>query len=623
MARRNKNKQKRRRKKSDRKRTAANSNPAPESGFRTHEASLTSETGDPVATINWAYSSIDQAVVITNGEDPHVVALLADPKYRQAFALDVAMKEDLTHEEALAMVEAEWKLIQSGVPDGRLTWKYDGRKDELILGGANPEKFLAVLKDEEGRQVLIDEIHRTSNDLDLEKIELLVDDWYRRMVYADVMRRSPALAFGLGMMGTGPAVPDPVLKLTPQEVSRRAYIKMMECLYIGSRGRSQTFGETVQSKMGAKHAFPGAENKDTAESRMRDSRLAWALMRTAKLFHISPETFAEFHHAADEATCQASVGLSSDEFWIDKAMTQDNATKHYKFLTNANENGPDWPEHLPFDRMFIGYGAGYWDDPERLRLLWTMRGSPPPDGYLQAGVVGHLVTAAGDVWEFMQVEFEDGGVNWASERIRFAKTGWSPRFHVSAWIIPALLNMINENRTYIEQRAPLPHERRTHKDHRKGMGIKGKDRIGHVPAPFFVIKVKDSTIHERVPALVGAGFKRQLSYKTDVRAHERVFVRRGPLPMGDEEREKYKGLGYRVYEQRQLSDEDRRRLSKRGHAQKRPGEWLAVKHVWIDEHMNSNDPNLEYVPALRVVPGETQAAINVDAKPVNPTGSER
>ena len=176
--------------------------------------------------------------------------------------------------------------------------------------------------------------------------------------------------------------------------------------------------------------------------------------------------------------------------------------------------------------------------------------------------------------------------------------------------------MINENRTYIVESKPLRHERQEHKRRRNTMGLKGsKHRPFHVPSPFFIIHVKDSTIQERSKAVMEGEPARQLSYKTDVRGHERVFVRRGLMPMSSEDRARYKGLDYRIYEQRQIIDDDRRRLTKRGHAQKRQNEWLAVKHVWIDEHMNSNDPDLDYVPALRVVSGEKHVAIELPTAP--------
>lgn len=59
-------------------------------------------------------------------------------------------------------------------------------------------------------------------------------------------------------------------------------------------------------------------------------------------------------------------------------------------------------------------------------------------------------------------------------------------------------------------------------------------------------------------------------------------------------------LDYRVYtESTAIPDEDQQRLAYRGHAQMRSREWLAIKHVWVREHMTNNDPSLTYVPAVR------------------------
>lgn len=40
-------------------------------------------------------------------------------------------------------------------------------------------------------------------------------------------------------------------------------------------------------------------------------------------------------------------------------------------------------------------------------------------------------------------------------------------------------------------------------------------------------------------------------------------------------------------------------MVRKGHLHKKPDEWVAVRVIWMDEHMNVMDDSLPYVPAIR------------------------
>ena len=56
-----------------------------------------------------------------------------------------------------------------------------------------------------------------------------------------------------------------------------------------------------------------------------------------------------------------------------------------------------------------------------------------------------------------------------------------------------------------------------------------------------------------------------LTYRHDVRGHERCRVQRGPLPLDLKTREILVGRGYTVYENKDPLDDDVRRMLTRGH----------------------------------------------------------
>lgn len=91
-----------------------------------------------------------------------------------------------------------------------------------------------------------------------------------------------------------------------------------------------------------------------------------------------------------------------------------------------------------------------------------------------------------------------------------------------------------------------------------------------------------------------------MTHRTDVMAHERLLVRRGPLPIPEKKYEYYIKNGFKVFSDTGLDGSLRRKLTIKGHALKRRDEWLVVKTIWIKQHMNSNDEALPYRRKLTI-----------------------
>jgi hypothetical protein len=78
-------------------------------------------------------------------------------------------------------------------------------------------------------------------------------------------------------------------------------------------------------------------------------------------------------------------------------------------------------------------------------------------------------------------------------------------------------------------------------------------------------------------------------------------VRVGDEPIDGKLLEELLERGYRVYgAEGSLTPRDRQRLQRRGKLRRVPGQWLAIMTYFIKSHVSPANPNLPYVPAVRV-----------------------
>lgn len=119
----------------------------------------------------------------------------------------------------------------------------------------------------------------------------------------------------------------------------------------------------------------------------------------------------------------------------------------------------------------------------------------------------------------------------------------------------------------------------------------------HRPRPFYLVPLRARLITEEPRHETGPHGQIQYDHRWDVRGHERVRFRRGPLPLSTKLADKLLELEYRVH-QTKPEGEDLQRMEERG-IQWADGEWLALKVRWIDHYIKGPD-GAPYVPAIRV-----------------------
>jgi hypothetical protein len=118
---------------------------------------------------------------------------------------------------------------------------------------------------------------------------------------------------------------------------------------------------------------------------------------------------------------------------------------------------------------------------------------------------------------------------------------------------------------------------------------------------YYVIDVKPNVVRKAASKAVSSirsKRKHVLTHRHDRDGHERVYVKRGPLPLSEEECKVLRLRNYVIYTEGQPSDENKDRLVRRRLPLREEGEWLAIRAGWVRSSV-VGDESLPYRPAVR------------------------
>jgi hypothetical protein len=160
-------------------------------------------------------------------------------------------------------------------------------------------------------------------------------------------------------------------------------------------------------------------------------------------------------------------------------------------------------------------------------------------------------------------------------------------------IVQMIIDIINDHKRFIVEKGK---GKKSQKALRKASKKAGS--IGYVPAPYYVVRLKDELVEDIARDEHGSR-PRFLSHRYDRRGHERCYVRRGPLPLDPELYAKLQKAGYKIFTTADPDAETYRRLMRRQMKPKSHDEWLAILTKWIEATV-CGDESLPYVPAVRV-----------------------
>lgn len=367
----------------------------------------------------------------------------------------------------------------------------------------------------------------------------------------------------------------------------------------------------------------------------QNAALCWAQLRDARVFHVGEELVKHTYLKVHRWLTEAVSGFDYESFWYednDRGIGDDGDDEigrrpDWQHLIDtwkeASVHAP-WPERFVFPNMLLGYGQGYdLSEVDQIGKFPAYSSTHLFDDLLSARVVAHLVTESGYVWEFVRLDFSGGRMGFTTEPFRMADwtfadmpsglrshdsrnpEGWRRSFDTTQYIVPTLLHLMTQYRTLVVESDMGKGNKRDFRHKRKQFGLKNPGRRRgrvHAPPPFYRVKLRTKVVEE-IPEYLKNNTPRRLTYRHDVRGHERCKIRRGPLPLDPKMRQKLVDRGYRVYDHaEQVPDEDVKRLITRGHPLRRDDEWVAVRSHWVRPFIRG-DESLPYVPALRVATG--------------------
>jgi len=347
----------------------------------------------------------------------------------------------------------------------------------------------------------------------------------------------------------------------------------------------------------------GEQMEDPLRER-RYAKLAHSLLKAAKLIHIPPQVYAGFHHEWDVRLCE-----EIDVEW--RAPTQLRRVPTDALIeegrrtaeqTRRRMRAMPFPDRLPFDSTYIVYGRGLEVTEMQLYYKTNMDMAKRMS---DVSLIGMLLSSSGHCIEFFHgrdMSSRNPNIPLLFNVVHSENGKWAGyEREANIDLTPAIANEIVEHiNGSVQIRTPTKHSKNLRKMWRLQRKLAGVGK-GEPPPDFYPYILRSSTNRGSSDRIVR--LRSQVTYRTDVIAHERLLVRRGEKPMSPKRHEYYIDNGFDVFIDEDPPLKTLRKMYVKGHELKRDDEWVVVKSVWIDAHMNNNDESLPYRRKLTIAGG--------------------
>ncbi len=329
-------------------------------------------------------------------------------------------------------------------------------------------------------------------------------------------------------------------------------------------------------------SIAGPETSPAEMRRIRENW--WALFRQARIFDIPVATVTRLIEASRVYVITKILGLKPsdvepDTYAADVTLEQSNWLHQCAMAVSV-------PSKLPFEVCFFGFGAGVTDS--------------RPDGGERSALLGILVTTHGHVANVV-LKDKDGDQLTDTMAIELVhvpgSNDWAPHMVDEPWFLTALVDLLQDQRTFTLQ-----------EERSKGFNQAYKGSAAHatkdknaLPPPYYLVTMRrDFRLREAKEALDRTPRpRRPLSYRFDVRAHDRARIERGPLPMDEARRKILDRRGYTILVAGQpIPERIQEALFRRGEGPPAQDGWLAIKLSDVDQFVRGPESG-EYVPSIR------------------------
>lgn len=348
-----------------------------------------------------------------------------------------------------------------------------------------------------------------------------------------------------------------------------------------------------------------ARSPEGAEKTARGGMVAATAMKNAVIYEIPLSLFKSLYRASDIYTCVSIAGLE----WHDPdddPVPRDHLIKqmpHYwESVSTAGRKVP-FPSKFSFPYMWLAL-----DRP--LQLRDNQREFFFCDEWPMANLVGFLVSDQGFLWTVIIVANNDnlilddlGRVSGANVNLHClteydCDAGWYGPMTLTPWVAPALIEWINDHKVVTVEKVGGLHYRRLFRQSAKKRKYKMR-----VPPPYYAVTMRDEVVEAAARERFASKKRREYQHQWQVTGHDRIRIKRGPLPLDDKTRAELlkpraKGARYQIYEYGHPADELAQQLWRRGVKPKGDREWLAVLVSRVDDYVKG-PVDAPFIPSTR------------------------
>ena len=335
------------------------------------------------------------------------------------------------------------------------------------------------------------------------------------------------------------------------------------------------------------------ENKKVAEKFRTECGAMYNLLRRAKIFEITPESYNELHISIDRHVTEDIAHLKFyDPREARVEVPIEEGILLHRRQAEAVQKLP-FPDKLPFETCWFALTGGI----ALSDLQAETRGLKTDTSYMLLGI---LVEASGEHHELLVSKgYVDHGdvyemhIHLVTHHVaEFAM--WNHKLCLAPFVLHGLIDCINEHQTTIvSQRKPSMHTLSTFKKKLGDIGLKQA-----MPPMFYTVYLRDKIIREISKAYSGGKLRAKPSHRFDVRGHWCFKIYRGYMPMDVELELDLDKKKYNIYKDRPVDDWVREELRERDMAPPQPGEWMAIKRFWKKNYVKGPD-DAQYIPSTR------------------------
>lgn len=339
------------------------------------------------------------------------------------------------------------------------------------------------------------------------------------------------------------------------------------------------------------------DESSSEEARQQAADL-WAGMRNARPYEFTPAAFHRLDEACESYVMEEVLGMefsSMEEFHRNFGF--EDAVAIVELMEGECGHVP-YPEKLPFEHCYFGWGPGVRVDRGKgLSSIGHVAAQGiHPDAWDDLTLLGHLVSANGRVVSFYDCAMRNKAqVELTASFERNPKIGtWKEGCGLVPWMIVTMVGEVMAHAVVEEHKLPSSARRKFARMGNKRQGIPKP-----VPPDYYTVYIRDRMILQRVrKAMTGTG--RKQSYRHDVEGYERLHYQVGKLPIAADDRAALVNRGYTIYPHGTPIPADMQVLMMHRRREfPRPGEWVALMKVFVDNFISPKNPNLPYVPAVR------------------------